>query len=161
MATQALELTVLATDISDQAVAVASENAQSNGVADRVRCRVSDLLTLPEDCRDLAPFEVITANPPYVAKNQMISETVRHEPPIAIWGGKEGMDFIGPILAAAPALLRPAALWSWSSATPWPTPSETPPSRPRPSTNPESCETTRRSSGPWWPCGSDAAVRRE
>jgi len=97
---------VLATDISPKAVEVATENAQSNQVADRVRCRVSDLLTLPEDCRDLAPFEVITANPPYISLNQMISETVKHEPSIALWGGKDGMDFIAPILAKAPELLR-------------------------------------------------------
>jgi release factor glutamine methyltransferase len=36
----------------------------------------------------------------------MITETVKHEPSVAIWGGKEGMDFIGPILLQAPALLK-------------------------------------------------------
>jgi release factor glutamine methyltransferase len=106
LATQVKELAVLATDISPKAVEVATENAQSNQVAGRVRCRVSDLLTVPEDCRDLAPFEVITGNPPYISQNQMISETVKHEPPIALWGGKDGMDFIGPILVKAPEMLR-------------------------------------------------------
>jgi release factor glutamine methyltransferase len=106
LATQVKDLAVLATDISPKAVEVATENAQSNQVAGRVRCRVSDLLTVPEDCRDLAPFEVITGNPPYISVNQMISETVKHEPSIALWGGKDGMDLIGPILAKAPDMLR-------------------------------------------------------
>ena len=35
----------------------------------------------------------------------MITETVKHEPPVALWGGKEGMDLIAPILQKAPDLL--------------------------------------------------------
>jgi release factor glutamine methyltransferase len=98
--------TVLATDISPEAVAIAQENAQINKVQDRVRVRVADLLSLPPDCADLAPFDVITANPPYIAKNQMITEVVQREPPVAIWGGDEGMDFIRPIIQAAPGVLK-------------------------------------------------------
>jgi release factor glutamine methyltransferase len=96
---------VLATDISPAAMAVAEENAAAHKVGQRLRCRVADLLALPDDCRDLVPFDVITANPPYVADNQMISETVRHEPTIAIRGGSDGLDFLRPIIAAAPDLL--------------------------------------------------------
>lgn len=107
MATQVADLTVLATDISSSAVEVATENTRLNKVDSRVRCRVADLLTLPEDCRDLLPFEVITANPPYIAEHQMIADTVKHEPPIALWAGEDGMDFIRPILSAAPGLLAP------------------------------------------------------
>ncbi|MFB3892065.1 MAG: peptide chain release factor N(5)-glutamine methyltransferase [Phycisphaerae bacterium] len=104
------DATVLATDISPAAVAVATENAAALGVAARVRCRTADLLTLPEDCRDLKDFDVITANPPYVSANQGISETVKREPPAAVWGGKDGLDFIRPLIAAAPAVLRPGGL---------------------------------------------------
>lgn len=97
---------VLVTDISPEAVGVAQANADSNKVADRVRCRVANLLTLPEDCRDLAPFQVITGNPPYISENQGITEVVKHEPSIALWGGKTGMDYMAPIIQQAPALLR-------------------------------------------------------
>lgn len=106
VASQSRTARVLATDISQAAIAIARENAQLNHVADRVRCLVGDKLTLPEDCRDMLPFTVITGNPPYVALNQMITETVKHEPSVAVWGGKEGMDFIRPLVEGAPEYLR-------------------------------------------------------
>jgi release factor glutamine methyltransferase len=100
--------TVLATDISTAAVEVAKENAATNKVDSRCRLRVADLLTLPADCTDLAPFDVITGNPPYVAGNQLVSEVVKHEPPIAVFGGTEGLDLLAPIIANAAPLIRPA-----------------------------------------------------
>ena len=105
-ASQIKDTTVLATDISPAAVTVAAENAAANKVGDRVRCRVADLLTLPEDCADLKDFDVITANPPYVAKGQEVAETVKHEPAIALWAGDSGMELIDRVIAQAPALLR-------------------------------------------------------
>jgi release factor glutamine methyltransferase len=68
---------------------------------------VADLLALPEDCRAMAPFDVITGNPPYVADHQMISETVKHEPPVAVHGGADGLDFLRRLIADAPAVLAP------------------------------------------------------
>ena len=106
-ASQAPGLSVLATDISPGVIAVAAENAASHKLGDRVRCRVADLLTLPADCRDLKDFDVITGNPPYVATNQMVSETVKHEPAIALYGGRDGLDFIRRVVRGAPAFLRP------------------------------------------------------
>ena len=102
--------TVLATDISPEAVAVAVENAAANKVDSRVRCRVADMLTLPPDCGDLKDFDVITANPPYVATNQGITETVKHEPSVALWGGKDGTQFIRPLIEQAPNFLRPGGM---------------------------------------------------
>ena len=107
-AAQVADLQVLASDISPAAVEIARENAAANKVDSRVRCRVADLLSLPEDCREMAPFDVITGNPPYVADNQMISETVKHEPSIAVHGGKDGLDFIRPFVRDAAACWRPA-----------------------------------------------------
>ena len=106
VAVQAREASVLATDISAPAAALAGENAAAHGVAARVRCRVADLLDLPEDCRDLAPFDVLTANPPYVADADPIAESVRHEPPGALRGGADGLDFIRRLAGQAGAVLR-------------------------------------------------------
>jgi release factor glutamine methyltransferase len=106
----AKDAAVLATDISPEAVAVAQENAVANGVSDHVRCRVADLLTLPEDCSDMKEWDVITANPPYVALNQGITETVKHEPSVALWGGKDGLDLVRPIVASAGNLIRPGGI---------------------------------------------------
>lgn len=104
------DVQALASDISPQAVAMAAENAAAHNVASRVRCRVADLLTLPEDCRDMAQFDVITCNPPYVADNQMVTETVKHEPPVAIHGGADGLDFIRPIIAKAGEFLATGSM---------------------------------------------------
>jgi release factor glutamine methyltransferase len=101
------DATVLATDISPAAIEVAKENAAANKVESRCRLRVADLLTLPADCADLAPFDVITGNPPYVANNQVVSEVVKHEPPIAVFGGKEGLDLLAPIIKSAAPLIKP------------------------------------------------------
>lgn len=99
------EAVVLGSDISPEAIEVARENAAAHKLDGRVRLRVADLLTLPEDCRDLVPFDVITGNPPYVARNQMVSEVVKHEPRIAVFGGEKGLDFLGPMIRQAPPLL--------------------------------------------------------
>ena len=105
-ASQAAGLKVLATDISPQAVAIAAENAAAHDVAKRVRCRVADLLALPADCGDLAPFDVITANPPYVADGDQVAPTVKHEPKLALNAGVDGLDFIRPIVRGAGGFLK-------------------------------------------------------
>ena len=95
-------VTVLATDISAEAVAVAAGNAADHGVDERVLCRQSDLLTRPADCADLPAFDVITANPPYVAAGDDLPAVVRHEPAGALLAGPDGLDVIRPLIAAAP-----------------------------------------------------------
>lgn len=110
VASQVKDATVLATDISPPAVAIAAENAAANKVGDRVRCRQADLLALPGDCAGLKDFDVITANPPYVAQGQEVAPSVRHEPAIALWAGKDGLALIEAVIAAVPALLRAGAL---------------------------------------------------
>ena len=107
VASQVPQAAVLGTDISPAAIAVAAENAAAHKLESRVRFRVADLLALPADCRDLTPFDVITGNPPYVAAHQMISETVKHEPPVAVHGGLDGLDFLRRVVADASPLLAP------------------------------------------------------
>ena len=53
----------LATDISREALAVASSNAEALGLADRVRFVEGDLLNPVADER---PFDAIVSNPPYI-----------------------------------------------------------------------------------------------
>ena len=107
IARQRQDVQVVASDISPGAVAVADENARALKVADRVRCRVADGLALPDDCGDLAPFAVITANPPYIRPGEPVAECVRHEPEVALYGGADGYTILRPLIADAPARLRP------------------------------------------------------
>ena len=105
VAAQLSEVQVLATDVSPGAAAVARENVEAHGLSGRIRCRVADLLSLPEDCGEFRGVEVITANPPYVAEGDFVAETVRHEPPQALYAGRDGLSFIRRIIAAAPEFL--------------------------------------------------------
>lgn len=106
VASQIKDCTVLATDISPAAVAVATENAKLNKVDDRVRVRVADLLAKPADCADMEAFDVITANPPYILEGDEVAPEVKHEPALALYAGKEGLELIRRVIADAPALLR-------------------------------------------------------
>jgi len=84
--TRGEKLQALCTDISPAAVEIAAENARVHGLDNCMHFRTADLLSLPDDCRQLAPFGVITANPPYVAAADEVAESVRYEPPDALAG---------------------------------------------------------------------------
>jgi len=102
-ASQVDDATVLATDVSPQAVAVAAENAAAHGLDGRIRVRQADLLARPGDSADLGDkFDVITANPPYVADGDPVSETVKYEPQLALRGGADGLDVIRKLVIQAP-----------------------------------------------------------
>ena len=103
VAVQAKDATVLATDVSPEAVAVAAGNAKRHKVDSRVRCEVVDRLDWPEP----GEFDVLTANPPYVALGAPVGQGVRHEPASALYAGADGMDFIAPLVRDAPKRLAP------------------------------------------------------
>jgi release factor glutamine methyltransferase len=99
---------VIATDISSEALAVASGNAARLGVAGRVTFRHTDLLAGVD-----GPFDAIVANPPYVLDGARIAlqpEVRDHEPAVALFGGAEGLDLVTRIVADAPPRLRRGGL---------------------------------------------------
>ncbi|MBS3821574.1 MAG: peptide chain release factor N(5)-glutamine methyltransferase [Planctomycetes bacterium] len=104
------EARVLATDVSPEAVAIAVENAEANGVGDRVTTAVADLLTLPEAWDHEATFDVITANPPYVADDDEVGHGVDREPAVALRAGPTGLAIIRRLLPQAPAMLKDEGL---------------------------------------------------
>jgi release factor glutamine methyltransferase len=103
---------VLATDISPAALEVAKKNMARLAIEDRVLTDQADLLTLPPQGAALAPFDAVTANPPYIALTQKdeLPPSVLREPHQALFGGSDGLDFIRPILQQAPAALKPGGL---------------------------------------------------
>ncbi len=111
-ASQVQDVTVLASDICTQAIGVAEENAQANGVSDRVRCRQSDLATIPEDCKDMGDFDVITANPPYVGVDDDVGPGVKHEPKLALYAGPDGLKCIRPLVVQAGQVLLSGGLFA-------------------------------------------------
>lgn len=96
--------TVVATDISPQALEVARQNAARHGVGSRVTFVETSLL---DDAP--GPFDLIVANPPYVPSSHetTLSPDVRdHEPRPALYGhGEDGLDEIRALLAQAPSRL--------------------------------------------------------
>jgi release factor glutamine methyltransferase len=98
--------TVLATDISSDAVAVATDNARRAGLD--VTVLVGDLFDpLPPHLR--GQVDLIVANPPYLAEREYadLPEDVRREPMLALVAGPTGLEVIERIAARAPSWLRP------------------------------------------------------
>ena len=103
--------TVLATDISDQAVAVARGNVSSLGLADRVTVEAGDLFDPIKRVVDARPFDLIVSNPPYIPSDQIatLDRSVRdYEPRLALDGGLDGLAVHRRILAKAADHLTPS-----------------------------------------------------
>ena len=107
---QVENVTILATDVSPQVLSVARENARTHRLTERITFRQADLLTSPPESDQITAFDVITANPPYVAQGDEVGPEVAYEPQEALMGGEDGLEFIRPIIAAAPRFLKPGAV---------------------------------------------------
>ncbi len=97
---------VVATDISEEALSLARENATRLGL-DRVPFVVSDLLANVS-----GDFDVIIANLPYIScqdRGQLAPEVLR-DPEIALFAGDRGDEIMRRLIGEAPPHLRPAGL---------------------------------------------------
>jgi release factor glutamine methyltransferase len=96
---------VLGADVSTDALTVAIENGIRLGA---VNCGfvVSDLFSAFRARLDR--FDLVTANPPYIAEDEMATLAVdirNFEPRLALVGGPDGLDVVRKIVAEAPAFL--------------------------------------------------------
>lgn len=98
--------TVLATDYSEPALAVAADNARRLGLDDRVRFLRSDWFAA---LRHERPFDMVVSNPPYLAAGDrhLREGDLRHEPVRALIAGRDGLDAVRTIVSAAPRHLAP------------------------------------------------------
>ena len=97
LATEFPSASVVATDLSDAALAIARRNVARHGVADRVRLVRGDLLDAVG-----SGFDVIVSNPPYVPSGVELSpDIVRYEPAVALYGGEDGLALLERLIAAA------------------------------------------------------------
>ena len=94
-------------DISEDAIAMARENAETLGVTERLEIRRSDVLS------GLAPdekFDLIASNPPYVPIGDIdgLQPEVRdHEPFVALTGGEDGLAVVRRLIGGSPSHLKP------------------------------------------------------
>jgi release factor glutamine methyltransferase len=98
---------ITATDVSDEALALARENAERLGLAGRVEFLGSDLLRSVDHGYDL-----IVANLPYVSERDRgtLLREVRHDPEIALFGGEHGDELVRRLIDSAPEHLAPGGL---------------------------------------------------
>ena len=92
------EASVVATDLSLGALAVAAANCRRHGVDGRVRLVSVDLLS----ALGRRSFDVVVSNPPYIDTGEwdsLMPEVRDHEPPEALFAG-DGLDFYRRLLAA-------------------------------------------------------------
>ncbi len=100
---------VWAVDVSAEAVAVARQNADAYGLAERITFLHGDLLA-PVQASGVHA-DVIAANLPYIPSGDLAALAVtQHEPRLALDGGADGLDVIRRLLAQAPDVLAPAGL---------------------------------------------------
>jgi release factor glutamine methyltransferase len=101
------EAEVVAVDISDDALALAQENASRLKVADRVRFLKGNLL---ENVK--GSFDVIAANLPYIStqNHHTLSREVLHDPAVALFASTRGDELVRELIAQAPSRLRPGGM---------------------------------------------------
>lgn len=99
---------VIATDISAEALAVATRNVEKHGLQERIELQQGDLfeaLVPPLD-----QFDVIASNPPYVsaAEYETLDKNVKdYEPRIALYAGEGGLDVYRRIAEKVGPFLKP------------------------------------------------------
>ncbi len=100
---------IIATDICDKALAVAAENVARYKLQSRVELLHGDLFAPVIAQLDGEPFDIITANPPYVSTSEMeiLQDNVRkYEPALALHGGVDGLDIYRRIIDSVDTHLK-------------------------------------------------------
>jgi release factor glutamine methyltransferase len=98
------DVTIYASDISADALAVARANAERLGLA------ITFLEgNLAEPLRPLDPLDLVVANLPYVPAGELptLAPEVRAEPLLALDGGADGLSLVRALVATAAEVLRP------------------------------------------------------
>ena len=97
---------VTAADMSDDALALAAENAEKLGLQGRVTFLKSNLLSAME-----GPIDLLVANLPYIPSAEIsgLQREVLREPIMALDGGADGLDLVRRMLSDAKAKLTPGA----------------------------------------------------
>jgi len=100
-------LEVVAVDLSPDALALARENAARFGLESRIAFVHSNLLDQTDGV-----FRWVVANLPYIptAELDTLQREVKHDPKLALDGGRDGLDVIRNLVASLQTRLAPPAL---------------------------------------------------
>lgn len=100
----------LGTDISEEALAVARDNAANLGLADRA----AFLRTGWADGLADASFDLVTSNPPYIRSEEIAeldAEVREHDPHLALDGGADGLDAYRALVPETLRILKPLGVF--------------------------------------------------
>ncbi len=101
---------VVATDISDQALAVAARNVEKHGLGERIELLCGDLFDPIVPHLDATSWDLIVCNPPYVstAEYEALDRNVKdYEPKTALLAGEDGLDIYRRIVEKIDRFLKP------------------------------------------------------
>jgi release factor glutamine methyltransferase len=107
LAAKCPEAKIVAVDVSDDALALAQENAATLNLTDRVQFLNSYLLKNVKGV-----FDLIIANLPYISSQDRhtLSREVLHDPEIAVFAGARGDELVRELIDQAPSRLRPGGM---------------------------------------------------
>ena len=91
-----------ATDVSPEAITVASRNVARHHLTERVHVERGDLMNQLE-----GQFDMVCANLPYVAAGHRLPAEVAAQPAGALYAGEEGAALVRRLLAESPHRLEP------------------------------------------------------
>ena len=115
---------VLATDISEDALALARTNAEANATGETLHFVQGDLLNAVTseaiakatgasvDSATLPKIDCLIANLPYIPdgeKDKLQPEVAKYDPALALFGGADGLDLVRKLLQQTESSLKPGA----------------------------------------------------
>jgi len=100
LACELAKVSVLALDISAEAIDVARGNAREHGVSDKIEFRLSDSF---QAVGAHESFDLILSNPPYIRESDYdgLPPEVKADPKVSLVAGEDGLDAIRKIIRYA------------------------------------------------------------
>jgi release factor glutamine methyltransferase len=109
LARERKDLSIVATDISMEALLLARENSLLANVLSQIQFIQGDLFAPFRRLKEREPFHLILFNPPYITRSEihgLAREVKDFEPILALDGGEDGLEFYRKILSTTPSYLR-------------------------------------------------------
>ena len=97
LALEVPNISIIAVDINDDALALAKNNAKKFDVEDKITFIKSDIF----DSIDVKGLDMCISNPPYIKNDYKLPTNVKHEPSNALFGGNNGDELLKKIIDAS------------------------------------------------------------
>jgi release factor glutamine methyltransferase len=111
LAKEESKMKMTATDISEEALFLAKENADNNDI--EIRFLLGDMLEPLKGEK----FDILVSNPPYIPNSEEVDPIIYdNEPHIALFGGEDGLDYYRLILKGAAKILKEQAIIAFEHA---------------------------------------------